>query len=46
MLNNNQGLNQLFNTSPSANSIYFDPTKSRIILGDGSNLNNLNKDDR
>jgi hypothetical protein len=27
------------------NSIYFDPTKSRVILGEGSNLNYLNKDD-
>lgn len=44
ILYNEQGFNKLFNNSPSGNSIYFDPTKSRVILADGSNLNHPNKD--
>jgi hypothetical protein len=42
MLYNEKGFNKLFNNSPSVNSIYFDPTKSRVILRDGSNLKNKN----
>ena len=43
---NEQSFNKLFKESPSANSIYFDSTKSRLILGDTVNLNNLNKNER